>query len=81
MSWLGFPAKAERNEMNAYITKAKRECEIEIVKALRGFERVNAVEVSAINFVRQAMCDTDGQKIKTLDVSISCKPKRRDDGR
>ena len=62
--------------MNTYIAAEKRECEIGIVKALREFERVNAVEVSAINFVRQAMCDTDGQKIKTWDVSISCKPNK-----
>jgi hypothetical protein len=65
--------------MNTYIAEAKRECEIDIVKALKEFEHVNAVEVSAINFVRQAMCDIDGQKIRTWDVNISCKPNGKDE--
>lgn len=59
--------------MNTYIEKEKRETEIKITALIREFEKISQTEVDGINFVRQSMCDTSGQRIKTWDVKLSCK--------
>jgi len=58
--------------MNAYIVGAKKETELKIVDLIRELETINRIEVSAITFTRQSMCDKSGQKIKTWGVELSC---------
>ena len=59
--------------MNTYIEKDKRDCEMSILQLIRDFELKSKTKVDAINFIRQSMCDTDGQKIKRLDVVLDCR--------
>ena len=59
--------------MNTYIERDKRDCEMSIRQLIRDFELKNKTKVDGINFIRQSMCNTDGQKIKTLDVVLDCR--------
>jgi len=61
--------------MNTYTVKAKKAIEHGLVEMIRAFEHENCAEVSAINFKRQSICDTEGQKIRTWDIELSCKNK------
>jgi len=58
--------------MNTYVKKAKEETESKIVALIHDFELINGMEVSAINFTRQSMCDKQEQKIKTWGISLNC---------
>lgn len=49
----------------------KASVEETICRVIRAFEERNDVKVSAINFKRQSMCDTDGQQIKTWSIELS----------
>ena len=59
--------------MNHYIEMAKKETESKIAQIIRDFEFENQMEVNAINFQRQSMCDKSGQKIKTWGICLDCK--------
>ena len=59
--------------MNTYIEKNIKEAEGKIVGIIRDLEESDEIEVTAVNFVRQAMCDKDEQKIKTWDIKLSCR--------
>jgi len=59
--------------MNTYQISAVKECEAKIAQLVRSLETENQVEVGAVNFKKQAMCDKDEQKIKTWDIELFCK--------